>query len=366
MIKFVDLNRQYEQIKDEIHAKIDEVIRTKDFVQGRFTRELEKEYGAMHGFKHMIPCSSGSTAVLVAISSLGLREGDEVITTPHTFIATSEPIHHLKAKPVFVDIDPVTYNIDTTKIEQAITEKTRAIAPVHLYGNPADMEEIMRIAKKHNLMVMEDCAHAHFAKLNGRFVGTFGDINAVSFNPGKNLGAYGDAGAIVSGSDELYNRAKKIFDHGRLDKYTHDVIGYNLRMDDIQAAVLLVKIKYILEWTKKRQENAALYTELFSGNPKIVTPKTQKGGEHVYHLYVIQVENRDGLMAHLKEKGIDVRNHYPVPLHIQPAFDYLGYKKGDFPVTESVASRVVSLPIFPELTKDEIKFIADEVNSFVR
>ena len=366
MIQFVDLNRQYEQIKDEVHAKIDEVIKSKAFVQGKYAKAFEEEWAKMHGLKNVIGCSSGSTAVLIATSALGLQPGDEVITTPHTFIATAEPICHMKAKPVFADIDPVTYNIDPAKIEAAISKKTRAIIPVHLYGNPADMEAIMKIAKAHKLMVVEDCAHAHLCKFNGKFVGSFGDINAFSFNPGKNLGAYGDAGAVATSDDKLLKIAQKLFDHGRMNNYLHDAIGYNLRLDGIQAGVLLVKIKYIEEWTRKRQENAKKFDTLLSGNKSVVLPKATPGGEHVYHLYVILVNNRDELMAHLKEKGVDVRNHYPVPLHLQPAFSYLGYKKGDFPVAESVADRCLSLPIFPETTDDEIKFIADEVKKVAK
>ncbi len=363
MIPFVDLNRQYEQIKTGIQQSIDEVIRSKAFVQGKYAKIFEGEYAKLHGLTHVIGCSSGSTALVIAANALGFQPGDEVITTTHTFIATAEPIHHLKAKPVLVDIDPVTYNIDPAKVEKAVTEKTKAIVPVHLYGNPADMDALMKIAKKHNLKVLEDCAHACFAKYKGRFVGTFGDINAFSFNPGKNLGAYGDAGAVATADEKLYTLATKIFDHGRLNNYEHDVVGYNLRIDGIQAAILSVKLKYIEEWTRKRQENAEKYNVLFRGNARVVTPKVADGCEHVYHLYVIQVDNRDEVMAALKKKEVDVRNQYPVPLHLQPAFSYLGYKRGDLPVAEALAGRVIALPIFPEITDEEINFIADIVNT---
>ncbi|MFH0976366.1 MAG: DegT/DnrJ/EryC1/StrS family aminotransferase [Spirochaetota bacterium] len=363
MIPFVDLNRQYNEIKNEVQSKIGEVLASKAFVQGKHANLFEKEYAKAHKLPYFFGCSSGSCALLIAATALGLSEGDEVITTPHTFIATAEPIYHLKAKPVFADIDPVTYNIDPAKIEKAITKKTKAILPVHLYGNPADMDAIMEIAREHNLLVLEDCAHAHFAVYKDRYVGTFGDISAFSFNPGKNMGAYGDAGGVASTREDLIKRAQKIFDHGRLDNYLHDMIGYNFRLDGIQGAVLSVKLKYIPEWTKKRVENAELYNNLFKDHTNIITPRAMEGCGHVYHLYVIQVKNRDLVIKHLKDKGIDVRNHYPVPLHLQPAFNYLGYGKGDFPVTEEVANRVVSLPIFPELTGDEISFIANEVIS---
>ena len=363
MISFVDLNRQYDQIKDEVHRAIDEVIRSKAFVQGKYAKVFEEEYAKLHGLKHVIGCSSGSTALVIAASALGLEPGDEVITTTHTFIATVEPVHHLRAKTVLVDIDPVTYNIDPVKIESAVTGKTKAIIPVHLYGNPADMDAVMAVAKKHRLLVLEDCAHAHLAKYKGRFVGTFGDINAFSFNPGKNLGAYGDAGAVATADERLYKLASKIYDHGRLNNYEHDVVGYNLRIDGIQAAVLSVKLKYIEQWTKMRQENAAKYNELFAGNSRVTTPVVAEGCEHVYHLYIIQVGNRDHVMKVLKERGVDVRNQYPVPLHLQPALSYLGYKRGDFPVAEALAGRVIALPIFPEITDEEIHFIADIVNN---
>ena len=361
MIPFVDLNRQYDQIKDEILEKINEVLVSKAFVQGKHAGTFEKEYAEAHQLPYFFGCSSGSSALLIAASALGLSEGDEVITTPHTFIATAEPIHHLKAKPVFADIDSETYNIDPVNIAKAITKKTKAILPVHLYGNPADMDAIMDIAHTSNLLVLEDCAHAHFASYKGRYVGSFGDMSAFSFNPGKNMGAFGDAGGVASTNEELINKAKKIFDHGRLDNYLHDVIGYNLRLDGIQGAVLSVKLNYILEWTEKRRANAALYNELFKGHDNIILPKVSENCTHVYHLYVIQVKNRDKVMTHLKIKGIDVRNHYPMPLHLQPAFSYLGYKKGDFPVTENAADHVLSLPIFPEITRDEIEFITSEV-----
>jgi dTDP-4-amino-4,6-dideoxygalactose transaminase len=366
MIQFVDLGRQYETIKDEVNAKVMEVIESKAFVQGKYAKKFEEEYAALHGLKNVIACSSGSCAVLIAASTLGLQPGDEVITTPHTFIATAEPISHMKAKPVFVDIDPDTYNMDVRKIEAAITPRTKAILPVHIYGNPVNMEEIMRIAAKHNLLVLEDCAHAHLAKYNGKFVGTFGHINAFSFNPGKNLGAFGDAGAVATSDEKLKTLATKMYDHGRLTNYLHDVIGYNLRMDGIQAGVLSVKLKYIEKWTKLRQQHAAKYNAHFAGNSKIKTPVVTPNGEHVYHLYVIQVENRDELMTHLKANGVDVRNQYPVPLHLQPAYASLGYKKGDFPITESVADRCISLPIFPEITDEEIAFIADEVKKVAK
>jgi len=365
-IPFVDLNKQYEQIKDEVLEQIHEVIESKAFVQGKYAKKFEEEYCEMFGLRYVLGCSSGSTAVLIAASALGIKEGDEVITTPHTFIASAEPIHLLGAKPVFVDVDPKTYNIDANKIEAAITEKTKAILPVHIYGNPVNMEAVMKIAEKHNLLVLEDCAHAHLAEHNGKYAGTSGDINAFSFNPGKNLGAYGDAGAVATNNEELYNRARKIMDHGRMDKYLHDAIGYNLRIDGIQAAVLSVKLKYIKKWTEMRQKNVDLYNEKFKGNQNIITPAVQENGKHVYHLYAILVNNRDEVMSHLSKSGIDVRNHYPVPLHLQPAFKYLGYKKGDFPVTESIANRVVCLPIYPELEESEISFIANEVLKIVK
>ncbi len=365
MIPLVDLKAQYRTIKGEILGKIEEVIESSAFIQGEYVSEFESKFSKMFHSRFCMGCSNGTAAIFLALAALGIKEGDEVITVSFTFIGTAEGICHTGAKPVFVDIDPDTYNIDASKIEAAVNEKTRAIIPVHLYGNPADMNAILKIAEKYHLKVVEDCAQAHLAKFKGKIAGTFGDIGTFSFFPGKNLGAYGDAGALITDSKELEERIRKLLDHGRSRKYYHEMVGYNHRLDGLQAAVLSVKMNHIEEWTKKRRENARIYTELLSKNKSIILPKTQQNGEHVYHLYVIRVNNRDEALEYLKSKGIAASIHYPVPLHLQPAFKYLGYEKGDFPVSESVSEKILSLPMYPELTGEQIEFICSEVNKAV-
>ncbi|MDD3012591.1 MAG: DegT/DnrJ/EryC1/StrS family aminotransferase [Candidatus Gastranaerophilales bacterium] len=363
MIPLVDLKAQYKTIREEVLEKIEEVIESCAFIQGKYVQEFEDSFAKIQEAEYALGCSNGTSAISLVLESLGIKQGDEVITTTHTFIATAEAVCNVGAKPVFVDINPETYNIDISKIESTITDKTKAIIPVHIYGNPVNMEEIMKIAKKYNLIVIEDCAQAHLAKFNGKFVGTFGNAGTFSFFPGKNLGAYGDAGGIITDSLQLKEKAKKLLNHGRSKKYEHESIGYNQRMDGLQAAILNVKLKYIKQWTKQRQENARLYNTLLSDNTKIILPKTTLSAEHVYHLYVIQVNNRNQVMQQLNDKGIAASIHYPIPLHLQPAFKFLGYKKGDFPVSENITNRILSLPMFPELSKEQIEYISNAINS---
>jgi dTDP-4-amino-4,6-dideoxygalactose transaminase len=366
MIQLVDLDKQYATIKNEILAKIEEVIASKAFIQGKYASEFGAVFASMHDCAYGIGCSNGTSAISLALEAAGIGDGDEVITTTHTFIATAEAICHVGATPVFVDIDPTTYTIDVTKLSACITGKTRAIVPVHLYGHPADMDGIMSMALKYDLKVIEDCAQAHCATLNGRSVGSFGDAGTFSFYPGKNLGAYGDAGAIVTNSAEMTEKTRLLLDHGRDIKYLHKIVGYNQRMDGLQAGILLVKLKYLKEWTRKRQEHAACYTDLLKGTAHLTLPTVRPNASHVYHLYVIQCNNRDKVMEHLKNKGIAASIHYPVPLHLQPAFQYLGHRKGDFPVTEHAAERVLSLPMYPELSQEEIRFICSEIKAVAR
>ena len=366
MIPLVDLDKQYASIKSEISAKIEEVIASKAFIQGKYAGEFGDRFAAMHDCPFGIGCSNGTAAIALALEALGVGRGDEVITTTHTFIATAEAICHVGATPVFVDIDPVTYTIDATKIAERITARTKAIIPVHLYGHPADMDRIMKLARERNLKVIEDCAQAHCATLNGRPVGSFGDAGTFSFYPGKNLGAYGDAGAIVTKASETAERVRLLLDHGRDKKYVHKIVGYNQRMDGLQAGILLVKLQYLREWTRKRQEHAALYSASLKDCADIVLPSALHSVSHVYHLYVIQCGNRDQAIEHLKAKGIAASIHYPVPLHLQPAFGYLGYRKGDFPVTERIAERILSLPMYPELLPEEIRYICSEIKAVAR
>ena len=307
---------------------------------------------------------NGTDALWAALIAFGVGPGDEVITVPNTFIATVEAISFCGAKPVFVDIEQKTYNMDPDLLEHAITPRTKAVIPVHLFGHMADMDPIMRIAKKHNLFVIEDASQAHGAEYRGRKAGSIGDIGCFSFYPGKNLGAYGEAGAVVTNDQALADKVRMFRDHGQSKKYYHDMIGWNARMDGIQGAVLGVKLKYLPGWTEARRKNAALYNQLISNADGIITPAEGDYAKHVYHIYPILARNRDELIAHLDTRGISCGIHYPVPVHLTDAYKFLGYKKGDFPVAEQCAEQFVSLPMYPELTRDQIKYVVDSIAEF--
>lgn len=366
MIQFHDLEKQYAHIKKEILDKIEEVIASRVFIQGKYAALFEETFSRMQGAAACAGCSSGTAAISLALEALGVGDGDEVITTPFTFIATAEAVRHAQAIPVFADIDPETLNIDPARVEPSISTSSRALLPVHLYGNPADMDALSALASRFGLVMVEDCCQAHLATFNSRPVGTFGNAGAFSFYPGKNLGAFGDAGAVVSESPELINKIKMLLDHGRTEKYLHETVGYNHRMDGIQAGVLLVKMKYLEEWTKKREKLAGLYKELLGKNPAVRIPRVHEKARAVYHLFVVLVENRDQVAERLREKGIATSVHYPVPLHLQPAFSFLGYKKGDFPCSEQAAERVLSLPMYPELTEEEVRTVCAELNRIIK
>jgi len=357
MIPLVDLEAQYQQIKEEIDEAIRDVVCSRAFVQGRYVAAFEAEFARLLHCDYVVGCSNGTSALFLALLAAGIKAGDEVITTPATFIATVEAICHVGAVPVFVDIDPDTYNIDPFLIESKITSKTRAILPVHLYGNPADMDSIMALARAHDLRVIEDCAQAHLATYNTRPVGTFGDAGAFSFYPGKNLGAYGDAGAVVTGDIERAKVMRLLADHGRDSKYIHSIIGYNHRMDGLQGGILLVKMKHLQRWTEQRRSNAQRYSSLLHDVEGLQLPFSRECSEHVYHLYVVQVPKRDTVLSYLQENGVSASIHYPIPLHLQPALKYLGYREGDFPVAEHAAKHILSLPMYPELTAEQIERI---------
>ena len=356
-VPLVDLKRQYLSIKREIDGAIQEVIDKSAFIMGENVEEFENEFTKFCGVRYGVGTSSGTTALHLALIVCGIKQGDEVITVPYTFIATTEAISYTGAKVVFVDIEDRSYTIDTEKIEQSITERTKAIIPVHLFGQPADMDKIVGIAKKHNLVVIEDACQAHGAEYKGKKVGSLGDIAAFSFYPGKNLGAYGDAGMAVTNNEEFAEKMRLLRNHGRNKRYYHQIEGYNYRLDTIQAAILRVKLRHLEEWTEKRRRNAKLYNKLLKGSG-VKTPVEMEYAKHVYHLYVIKTEKREKLYSRLKENGISAAVHYPLPLHLQEAYRYLGWKKGDFPISEACSERLLSLPMFPELTTDEIKKIA--------
>lgn len=364
-VPFVDLKSQYERIKNEIDRAIKDVINDSSFIGGSYVKAFEEQFARYCGVKYCKGVGNGTDALYITLKALGIGKGDEVITVANTFIATSEAITSTGAKVVFVDCDPDYYNIDIEKMENSITSKTKAIIPVHLYGQPADMEKINRIAKKHDLYVVEDAAQAHGAKYQGRRVGGLGDVGCFSFYPGKNLGAYGDAGAIVTNDSSIVHKCMMLANHGRVEKYEHRVEGYNSRLDGMQAAVLSVKLKHLDKWNRERNKAADFYRKIFK-DTEIVLPKIRNGVEHVYHLFVVQVERRDELMNYLKENGINTGIHYPIPLPMQKAYGYLGYDTGDFRTSEYLADTIVSMPIFPEITKEQQQYVAEKIKFFYK
>lgn len=357
-VPFVDLKAQYLTIKTEVNAAIQNVLDNTAFVLGDAVKNFEEDFARFCGVKHAIAVNSGTAALHLALLAHGIGSGDEVITVPNTFFATAEAIALCGATPVFVGIDSATFNMDPYKIEPAITNKTKAIIPVHLYGQPADMDKINEIAKKHGLLVLEDACQAHAAMYKGRRTGSLADIAAFSFYPGKNLGAYGEAGMITTNDDAIAAQCRRLRSHGEDPKYTHHVIGLNYRMSGIQGAVLGVKLKYIEMWTQMRQKNAALYTNLLADTP-ITTPTIAKDRTHAFHLYVVRLPpgtNREDVQAKLKARGVASGLHYPIPLHLQPAFKDMGYLQGNFPITEGAAQDILSLPMYPELTLEQIQY----------
>ncbi|MCK4307771.1 DegT/DnrJ/EryC1/StrS family aminotransferase [candidate division WOR-3 bacterium] len=362
-IPLVDLKAQYQDIKGEIDKAIQKVIESTQFAGGEELTGFEKEFAEFCGVKYGVTTSSGSTALDLTLLAFGIGEGDEVITTPATFIATSEAITHTGASIVFADIEPDSYNIDPKEIEKKITSRTRALIPVHLFGQPCDMDPIIELARKHNLILIEDAAQSHGAEYKGKRVGQFGDASIFSFYPGKNLGAYGHAGIVVTDREDIADKVILLANHGRHTKYEHSIEGYNYQADAIQTAVLRVKLKHLLNWNEKRRRNAKIYNSLLEAT-SVITPKEKEYAKHVYHLYVIKSERRDELAEYLNSKGISTGIHYPIPLHLQPAYKYLGLKPGSFPVTEEFCSKALSLPMFPELKEDEIRLIVEEIKRF--
>ncbi len=364
-ISFVDLKRQYDSIKDELNVKINEVLNNTQFILGENVKSFEEEFAEYCDTKYAVGVASGTDALTLSLATLGIGEGDEVITVPNTFIATVDAISKNNARPVFVDIDPETYNIDVNKIEEKISERTKAIMPVHLYGQPADMDPILEIAEEHNIGVIEDACQAHGAEYKGKNVGSFGQIGCLSFYPGKNLGAYGDGGIVVTNDSDVAEKIKILRNYGQKVKYYHDFIGYNSRLDEIQAAILRVKLRYLNKWNELRRSHATEYTEFLEETSGIVLPSVQKNVNHVYHLYVIQCTNRDQTQEILSKKGISTGIHYPVPIHLQRAYSKLGYHHGDFPVTEEYAEKILSLPMFPELTIEEISYVCEQITEII-
>jgi dTDP-4-amino-4,6-dideoxygalactose transaminase len=361
-VPFVDLYAQYRTIRDEIDSAIADVIRTSSYIRGPHVEAFEKAWAEAVGVKHCVSCANGTDALYIAMRSLGITSNDEVITTAHSWISTSETITQAGAKVVFCDTEPDTFTIDPVRIEEKITPRTVGIIPVHLYGQPADMDPIVRIALKHNLWIIEDCAQAHLATYKGRQVGTMGNAATFSFYPGKNLGAYGDAGCIVTNDAKLADWSATFARHG--GKGDHVIEGVNSRMDGIQAAILNVKLPHLLRWTRQRQAIASIYDKGLARLPDIRLPVTGPEREHVYHLYVIRTQRRDALRAHLAKAGIATVLNYPKALPFYPAYEYLGYRSDDFPVAYRHQSEILSLPIYPELGFDLQQFVLEEISTF--
>jgi dTDP-4-amino-4,6-dideoxygalactose transaminase len=360
-VPMVDLKTQYEAIKDEITSAVLSVMQSAHFILGPQGKALEEEIARYHGVKHAVAVASGTDALHLALLAAGIKRGDEVITTPFTFIATAEAISYVGAIPVFVDIDPDSFNIDIAKIGPAITKKTKAIIPVHLYGQPVSMDGLMEIAKKHNLRVIEDCAQSFGAEYQGKKTGAIGDLGCFSFFPSKNLGGYGDGGMVITNDAKLAEHLLSLRNHGSKVRYYHDEVGFNSRLDEIQAAIIRVKFKHIEDYNAKRRNNAQLYSKYLNA-PGIRTPSEQSGTTHVFHQYTIRVKNRDAVKQKLDAGGITSSMiYYPVPLHVQTAYRDLGVKPGSLPAAEQAALEVLSLPMYPELQEEQIKNVADAV-----
>ena len=364
-IPLVNLKKQYLSIKKEMDGAIHRILDTTAFIMGKEVLSFEKNFAKFSQAKYAVGTSSGTSALQLALVGLGIGKGDEVITTPFTFIATTESIIEVGARPVLVDIERDTYNIDPKKIEKAITKQTKAIVPVHLYGHPVDLDPIKKIAKKYNLKVIEDACQAHGAIYKGHKVGAICDAGCFSFYPGKNLGCCGDGGMLVTNDKKLYEKARLLRDHGRSDKYTHIAHGFNFRLDAIQAAVLNAKLKYLSKWNSKRGKNAKIYNRELRGIDQVIRPAEKDYAKHVYHLYVIRVKGRDKLKDFLAKNGVSSGVHYPIPLHKQPIYKKMRIKHGNLSVANESAEDIISLPMFAELKEKEIIRITNLIKQFL-
>lgn len=359
VIPMLDVKAQHEPLKEEIKQALKDILDSGQFILGPNVKSFEQEIASYFHVKNAAGLASGTDALYLCLRALGIKEGDEVITTPFTFIATAEAITYINATPVFVDIDRNTLNIDVSKIEGKITPKTRAIIVVHLFGQPADMDEIIALAKKYNLKVIEDCAQSFGARYKGKPAGSIGDAGCFSFYPSKNLGAYGDGGMMITGHDDVCEKVRLLRNHGTVAPYRHGFIGYNSRLDEIQAAILRIKLRHIDEYNRRRRALAHIYTSVLGGAVKC--PVEMADRTHVYHQYTIRTAMREKISSALKDSNISSVVYYPLPLHLQEAFNYLGYRKGDLPESEAAADEVLSIPIYPELEPEKAEFIADVI-----
>jgi len=361
-IPLVDLKTNYLSIKKEVDEAIQKVIDNSSFIMGPYLKNFEENFAKFCGVKHAIGCSSGTTAVHLALLAGGVKKGDEVITVPNTFIATTECISYVDGSIKFVDVKEDTALIDIDQLEKAITPKTKAIVVVHLYGQMPDMERIREIASDHDLFLIEDAAQAHAAEWRGHQPGYYGDVASYSFFPAKNLGCFGDGGAVVTNDDELAEKMRLLVNHGRKIKYEHLMEGYNYRLDALQAAILNAKLPHLPRWTELRRKHAEFYNRNLPD--EVGRPVEAEGAKHVYYMYVIRTKKRDELMNYLREKGIGCGIHYPIPLHLQPAYKHLGLKKGVYPVSEKLAGEILSIPVYPELTDEQLNYIVDTIKQF--
>jgi dTDP-4-amino-4,6-dideoxygalactose transaminase len=361
-IPFVDLKAQYKSIKSEIDAAITRVVENAAFILGPEVAAFEEAFADYVGARYCVAVNSGTAAIQLAVMACGIEPGDEVIVPANSFFATAEAVSTAGARPVFVDVEPLSSTLDPAKIEEAITAKTRAIIPVHLYGQAADLDSIKEIADRRGLIVIEDAAQAHGARYRGKRVGGLANAGCFSFYPGKNLGAYGEGGAIVTNDEAVARKARLLREHGSERKYHHEIVGYNFRLEGLQGAVLAVKLRYLDEWNLLRRKHAALYRMLLADSG-LTLPVELPSREHVYHLYVIQHADRGALREGLEARGVQTGIHYPIPIHLQPAYAALGHQRGDFPVTEWLAEQILSLPMFPELTAAQIEYVAESINA---
>jgi dTDP-4-amino-4,6-dideoxygalactose transaminase len=364
MIPFVDLKTQYSSIKDEINTAVLKVLESTQFILGDEVAALEQEFAAYCSAAHGVALNTGTSALHLALLAAGIGTGDEVITVPFTFVATVAAIGYTGATPVFVDIDPVSYTIDVNQIEKAITERTKAIMPVHLYGQPADMDPILEIARRHGLLVIEDAAQAHRSEYKGQRVGSIGDIGCFSFYPGKNLGAYGEGGMAVTNNPSYARTMQMLRDWGQESRYNHVLKGYNYRMDGVQGAILRVKLRYLDQWTEARRSHASKYDEHFA-DLGLKTPIAMPYSHHVYHIYAVRSQKRDVLLQMLNQRGVSTGIHYPIPVHLQQAYSDLGYQPGDFPHSELAASEELSLPMYAELSEENLGVIINALKESV-
>ncbi|HYI93667.1 MAG TPA: DegT/DnrJ/EryC1/StrS family aminotransferase [Bryobacteraceae bacterium] len=362
-VPLMDLKQQYAAIKHEILPAIQEVLESSQFVLGKEVVAFEEDFSDFCGVQHGVAVNTGTSALHLALLAAGVGPGDEVVTVPCTFVATVAAIVYTGATPVFVDVDPVTYTMDATKVEAAITTKTKVILPVHLYGNPADMDLILEIARRHNLVVVEDSAQAHAAEYHGRRCGSIGDMGCFSFYPGKNLGAYGEGGLVTTNNPDFAKKIRMLRDWGAEKKYEHVLKGFNYRMEGIQGAILRVKLRYLQQWTEARRAHAAAYRKVlaYSG---LTLPTETSGSKHVYHVYAVLTDKRSEIAGSLNSQGVQTGIHYPYPIHLLPAHADLGYQAGDFPISERIASEELSLPMFPEMTDAHIQAVGQAVTEF--